>query len=296
MLVAKHRVPVIDVSKKHRRKKEATDALCAGAVIDGTPRTWRQMATVGNSYVGWGWSLDVALHPEFVNNGWIYLSHTDRCQLDCGSLLPVSMVRVVRGRIERGRWVDEQLVWSVHKDYYTVVPDGVAAGRLAFDQQGHLFVSGGGKSAYRNLHVTNTPYGKIHRVRDDGSVPEDNPFRMPEGERPASSTRHTVWSYGHRSAQGLATHPESGALWNTEMGPRGGDEVNRIVRGGNYGWPLYTNGLDYNAEPSLSGLNWDWISPLRTPCCPLWTLPRHRRSQISPFTGVIVSPTGVTTC
>ena len=63
------------------------------------------------------------------------------------------------------------------------------------------------------------------------------------------STRHTVWSFGHRTTQGLAAHPESGAIWASEMGPRGGDEINRIVTGGNYGWPLYTEGLDYDGEP-----------------------------------------------
>lgn len=257
------------VSEKVRGVSIVDSNGAQGAPIVGTPRTWRQLATVRNSYVGLGWSLEVALHPEFVDNGWVYLSHTDRCQFDCGSILPVSMVRVVRGRIEHGRWIDEQVIWSVHKDYYTVVPDGVAAGRLAFDQQGHLFVSVGGKSAYRYLHVIDTPYGKIHRVRDDGSIPEDNPFWMPEGERPASSTRHTVWSYGHRTAQGLATHPESGALWNTEMGPRGGDEVNRISRGGNYGWPLYTNGLDYNAEPLTIGIELGLDFPIEDTVLPV---------------------------
>ena len=138
-------------------------------------RVWEQLATVRGSYIGLGMFLEVALHPEFDENGWIYLSHTERCQLDCGSWLPVSMVRVVRGKIRDGRWVDEEIVWHVHHDHYTVVPDGVACGRLAFDGRGHLFLSVGGKSTYDNLHVLDTPYGKIHRVRDDGTVPEDQP-------------------------------------------------------------------------------------------------------------------------
>ena len=241
------------VSEKVRGLSIVVTNGTQGELVSGTPRVWEQLATVRGSYIGLGMFLEVALHPEFDENGWIYLSHTERCQLDCGSWLPVSMVRVVRGKIRDGRWVDEEIVWHVHHDHYTVVPDGVACGRLAFDGRGHLFLSVGGKSTYDNLHVLDTPYGKIHRVRDDGTVPEDNPFWSPADSRPESSTRHTVWSYGHRTSQGLEAHPVTGAVWNTEMGPRGGDEVNRIIAGGNYGWPLYTNGLDYDGKPVTIG-------------------------------------------
>ena len=224
-----------------------------GPLVAGAPRVWKEILHARGMYVGIGMMLDVELHPGYPENGWIYLSHSDRCQLDCGSPWPVSMVRVVRGRLEDNRWVDTEEVWSVHKDYYTVVPDGVACGRLAFDDQGHLFVTVGGKAPYKNLHKLDTPYGKIHRVRDDGSVPADNPFWQPPESRDASSTRHTVWSYGHRTTQGLTSHPATGAIWATEMGPRGGDEINLIQRGGNYGWPLYTGGLDYDGEPVTIG-------------------------------------------
>ena len=197
--------------------------------------------------MGWGQFLDVALHPQYEDNGWIYLSFTDRCPFNCGSPIPQTMVKVIRGRIKGGNWVDEETIWSVDRDYYTVVPDGVAGGRLAFDKAGHLYITVGGKAAYGNLHIMDTPYGKIHRVREDGAVPEDNPFWVPADQREDSSTRHTVWSYGHRTTQGLEAHPLNGEIWSTEMGPRGGDEVNLISKGGNYGWPLYTNGLDYDS-------------------------------------------------
>ena len=192
--------------------------------------------------------LDVALHPDYANNGWVYISHTDRCWLDCLSPVPVTMVRVLRGRIKDNAWVDQQVIWSVHRDHYTPVPDGVAAGRLAFDKDNHLYISIGGKNTYGKLHDLDTPFGKIHRVRDDGSVPSDNPYFVDADRRTESSTRHTVWSIGHRTGQGLAGHPATGEIWNSEMGPRGGDEINLIKGGGNYGWPLYTNGLDYNGE------------------------------------------------
>lgn len=219
------------------------------ALIQNTPPVWQEILKIRGSYMGLGMMLDVKLHPNYENNGWIYLSHTDRCQLDCGSLVPQTMVRVVRGKIHDGIWHSQEVIWSVDTDFYTVIPDNVAAGRLAFDQTGHLYITIGGKASYSKLHELDTPYGKIHRVNDDGSVPEDNPFWQRPEDRSVPSTRHTVWSFGHRTTQGLAAHPESGAIWASEMGPRGGDEINRIVTGGNYGWPLYTEGLDYDGEP-----------------------------------------------
>lgn len=219
-----------------------------GDLVEGTPKAWSEIAQVRGSFAVLGAMLDVELHPEYDSNGWIYLSHSDRCQLDCGSPWPVTMVRVVRGRLEGNRWIDSEVIWSVHKDKYTVVPDGVAAGRLAFDHEGFGYVTVGGKSTYDNLHVMDTPYGKIHRFADDGDVPADNPFWLSDEKRDPASSRNTVWSYGHRTVQGLTSDPQTGEIWATEMGPRGGDEINLIQRGGNYGWPLYTEGLDYNAE------------------------------------------------
>ncbi len=219
-----------------------------GALVEGTPRVWSEIAQVRGSFAVLGSMLDVELHPDFTSNGWIYLSHSDRCQLDCGSPWPVTMVRVIRGRLAGNRWVDSEEIWSVDKSRYTVVPDAVASGRLAFDHEGFGYVTVGGKSSYDNLHVMDTPYGKIHRFKDDGAVPEDNPFWQGEQSRDPTSSRNTVWSYGHRTAQGLTTDRRTGDIWATEMGPRGGDEINLIQRGGNYGWPLYTEGLDYDGE------------------------------------------------
>lgn len=217
-------------------------------LIAGTPEIWGFTLNVGGTWVNLGTVLDVELHPDYEHNGWVYLSYADTCSWLCGWVVPGTMARVVRGRIKQGKWVDEQVIWSVHKDHYTPVPDAVAAGRLAFDGKGYLYVSIGGKNTYDKLHKLDTPFGKIHRVRDDGTVPQDNPFWIPPEKRPGNSTIHTVWSYGHRTGQGLDGHPFNGEVWNTEMGPRGGDEVNHIIRGQNYGWPLYTNGLDYSGE------------------------------------------------
>ncbi len=224
-----------------------------GDPIPGQPEVWSTLLEVQGAWLNLGSALDVELHPDHSNNGWIYFSHTDRCQWSCGWPIPATMVRVVRGRIVDGEWSDEELIWSVHADHYTPVPDGVAAGRLAFDGKGHLYISIGGKNTYSKLHDLGTPFGKIHRVRENGDVPQDNPFWAPPEERPEGSIAHTVWSYGHRTGQGLDGHPDNGTVWNTEMGPRGGDEINLIQRGENYGWPLYTNGLDYNGEEVAIG-------------------------------------------
>jgi aldose sugar dehydrogenase len=256
-------------------------------IID-TPQVWDRALSVEGAWLNWGIVLDVELHPDFEENGWIYLSHTDRCQLSCGWPIPATMVRVVRGRIQDGHWVNQEIVWSVHKDHYTPVPDAVASGRLAFDNHGYLYISIGGKNTYDKLHDMNTPFGKTHRVHDDGRIPEDNPFLAPHDERPEASTAHTVWSYGHRTAQGLDAHPITGDVWNAEMGPRGGDEVNRILAGQNYGWPLYTNGLDYTGdEVSLGkdlGLNFpieDTVLPIVdfTPAPALSNFTFHNGSQ-----------------
>ena len=241
------------VTEKVRGLSVVTANGQQSALIENTPTVWKELLKVRGSYVGLGMMLDIALHPDYANNGWIYLSHTERCQLDCNSLVPQTMLRVVRGKIRSGTWHSEELIWSVPTDFYTVIPDNVAAGRLAFDKTGHLFITVGGKSTYSQLHVIDTPYGKIHRVKDDGAVPEDNPYWLPLKDRSEPTTRHTVWSFGHRTTQGLASHPQSGAIWASEMGPRGGDEINRIVEGGNYGWPLYTQGLDYDGEPLTIG-------------------------------------------
>ena len=243
----------IVVSEKVRGLSMVDSNGSQGALLVNTPPVHEPLASFQGQHLGWGQYLDVALHPDYAHNGWIYLSYTDRCQWACFSPVPQSMVKVVRGRIVDDRWQDEETIWSVHRDYYTVVPDAVAGGRLAFDHDGHLYLSIGGKATYDNLHILDTPYGKIHRVRDDGSVPKDNPFWTPADQEQTSSTRHTVWSYGHRTTQGLEGHPVTSQIWSSEMGPRGGDEINLIQRGGNYGWPLYTRGLDYDSTAIAIG-------------------------------------------
>jgi aldose sugar dehydrogenase len=198
---------------------------------------------------GLGYLLDVALHPDYAENGWIYLSYTERCA-DCNTESratnrPVSMAALIRGRIEDGAWVDEETIWRTDIEHYTGMPDMAVGARIAFDGDGHVFLSVGikGGSEYAGVQDLGLPYGKIHRVRDDGTIPDDNPFA---GEPNALAT---VWTYGHRSPQGLELDRATGRLWGTEMGPRGGDEINLLLPGRNYGWPLHSSGMNYDGTP-----------------------------------------------
>lgn len=217
--------------------------------ISGTPATSGTGFEVMGLDYGLGWLLDVAPHPDYEANGWIYLVHTHICTTcadDGGdTLMPRTMNRLIRGRIADGAWQDEEVIWQVPDKYYSPVPDLGAGGRLAFDRQGHVFVSVGlkGMGNYVGIQELDTPYGKIHRVHDDGRIPEDNPFLARSG------AMGSIWTYGHRSPQGLEFDPATGKLWGTEMGPRGGDELNLLQPGRNYGWPLYSKGVDYDGTP-----------------------------------------------
>jgi len=222
------------------------------APVTGTPETTEFGVNVRGIDYGLGWLLDVAPHPNYAENGWIYLVHTDlcaECKADGDALIPSTMNRLIRGRIKDGKWVDQEVIWSVPEEFYSSSPDVGAGGRLAFTPSGYVFVSVGVKGGGEHVGIQDlhTPYGKIHRVHDDGRIPADNPFVGRSGAMPS------IWSYGHRSPQGLEFDARTGELWGTEMGPRGGDEVNHLRPGRNYGWPLFSKGLNYDGTPVESG-------------------------------------------
>jgi glucose/arabinose dehydrogenase len=191
--------------------------------IAGTPTVWTQQD---------GGLLDVAVHPDYAHNGWIYLSYAEPGANN------TSMTMIVRGRIKEGRWIDQQVLY--HAPPQLFYPTNVHYGsRFVFDTHGHLFYSIGERGHEAEAQDLSLPLGKIHRINDDGSVPRDNPFVGRANVVP------TIWSYGHRNPQGLAFHPVTGKLWETEHGPVGGDELNRIEPGRNYGWPVITSGKNY---------------------------------------------------
>ena len=212
-------------------------------MIQGTPKAYHNDARPRG---GVGWMLEVILHPGYADNGWIYLHFSDRCE-DCNTQSrqfnrPASMNKVVRGRIEGDQWIDQETIIEFDVASYQIGSDIGAGGRVAFDAEGHLFFSIGARSpnTMSGVQDLGLPWGKIHRVNLDGSIPEDNPY---VGD---ASALDSIWSRGHRSPQGLEINPLNGDLWSSEMGPRGGDELNIIEPGNNYGWPLHSLGINYS--------------------------------------------------
>ena len=217
--------------------------------VSGTPRCVAE---------GQGGYLDVAVDPHYAENGWIYLSYSDPQQGPNGERL--AMTRVVRGKVRDNTWVDEESIYTAPVKFYSHTRHHYGS-RFAFDHQGHLLFSIGERGARPLAQDTFRPNGKIHRVWPDGRVPDDNPFADGKKGLP------TVYSYGHRNPQGLAVHPETGDIWETEHGPMGGDEVNLILPGENYGWPLASYGIGYDGRPITDHLThpgtrqpvWYWV-------------------------------------
>ncbi|RED99420.1 PQQ-dependent sugar dehydrogenase [Marinoscillum furvescens] len=181
---------------------------------------------------GQGGLLDVKVHPDFNTNSWIYLSFSR--PMTGGE----ATTAVVRGELRGNKLVDIAEVFRAEPALSTNHHYG---SRLVFDKDGYLYVSVGDRGKRdENPQALNNHCGKIHRINDDGSVPQDNPF---VGNPIAMQT---IYSYGHRNPQGLAIHPETGALWEHEHGPKGGDELNVIQPRKNYGWPVISYGVNYS--------------------------------------------------
>jgi aldose sugar dehydrogenase len=189
---------------------------------------------------GQGGLLEVAVHPKYAENGWIYLAYSDPAKDGAGK--EVSLTTIVRGRIKDGSWTDQQTIWKAPLEFYRP-GGGVHFGcRIAFDGQGYLYFSHGERGQGPEAQELRRPNGKIHRIHDDGRIPADNPFVHTPGAFPS------IWTYGNRNPQGLDFDPRTGILWESEHGPRGGDELN-IIRGGrNYGWPVITYGMNYDGS------------------------------------------------
>jgi glucose/arabinose dehydrogenase len=146
----------------------------------------------------------------------------------------------VRGKIKEGALVNQETVFQAPAEVYPRAGGVHFGGRIAFDKQGYLFFTIGERGTGANAQNLAVPMGKVHRIFDDGRVPEDNPF-VKDG-----TAFKTIWSYGHRNPQGLAVHPVTGQVFDAEHGPRGGDELNLVEKGKNYGWPVITYGMNYD--------------------------------------------------
>lgn len=189
---------------------------------------------------GQGGLLDVVAHPDFESNRLLYISYAKPREDDSEGT-----TAVIRGTFRDDALTDveevfEAQAWTGGRGHH--------GSRLAFDDEGYLFITVGDRqarpagdlAAHPSQDLTNH-YGTVIRLNDDGSVPEDNPFVDDPDALPE------IWSYGHRNPQGLAIHPETGEVWSTEHGPQGGDELNRIEAGVNYGWPVIGFGVNYGA-------------------------------------------------
>ena len=181
---------------------------------------------------GQGGMLDVAVHPDFNTNSYIYLSFSDYSENK-------SHTSLIRAKLVNNSLVNSQIIFRPEEKYFTKRSLHFGS-RIVFDDKGFIFFCIGDRGDRDLAQNLDMPNGKMYRIRDDGTIPIDNPFYYTKG------AIKSIWSYGHRNPQGLALHPSTRQLWEAEHGPRGGDEVNIILRGHNYGWPVITYGKNYS--------------------------------------------------
>lgn len=204
---------------------------------------------------GQGGLLDIRVHPEYSENGWIYASYSSKNPVSDGqlNLIRFKITGTQVRNVESIFTTDGSNTWHGHY-----------GSRIAFDKNKFLYLSvgeggstsqGGPGTGNNNAQNTKSTWGKVHRLTDSGSIPADNPV-LPGNTAPTS-----VYSYGHRNPQGLAVHPVTGEIWATEHGPKGGDEINIISKGANYGWPAYSIGVNYSGSVISSGHTAPGINP-----------------------------------
>lgn len=206
-------------------------------VVGGTPEVMARNQ---------GGLLDVALHPEFADNRLVYLTYSE--PQDQGSVTAVG-----RGRLDGGELADFEVLFRANPPLDSSKHFG---SRIVFDGNGYLFVTSGERGEREHAQEMDSYHGKLIRLRANGRIPEDNPFLGEQGVQPG------IYSYGHRNPQGMIVHPPSGEIWLHEHGPRGGDEINVIEPGGNYGWPEVTYGREYYGPEIGPDTRPDVVSPI----------------------------------
>ena len=213
-------------------ERDGTLRLLRNGQLDSEP-----VAGVPEVYVrGQGGLLDVEAHPNYASNGWIYLSYS--VPGEGGGHTAVMRAKLDASKTP-AKLTDQEEIF--HGGPYTRARVHFGS-RLQFDRDGYLFFSIGDRGEMNNAQDITHYSGNVFRIHDDGSIPEDNPFtNEPEA-------KHEIYSYGHRNPQGMAIHPVTGRIWTHEHGPRGGDEINVINKGVNYGWPVITYGIDYDGS------------------------------------------------
>lgn len=235
---------------------------------------------------GQGGLLDIALHPDFARNRFVYLTYSK--QVDGGSTTALH-----RARFENDALVGGQDIFVAE----TRGRPGHFGSRIAFDGRGHVYITVGDRQAAPSGDLEKHPaqdltnhHGKVIRLMDDGRVPTDNPFVGRANVKPE------IYSYGHRSMQGLLVHPTTGDIWETEHGPQGGDELNLVLPGRNYGWPVVGHGVNYggaviHASKTREGMENPrnvWVPSIATSGLLLYTGNRFPNWKGSMFVGGLV--------
>mgnify|MGYP001328014707 FL=1 len=222
------------ITEKPGRLRLVRNGQLLPEAIPGTPEVL---------YKGQGGLFEVVPHPNFIDNQWVYLTFAkpNANEIDDGST-----TAIVRGRLEDDRLTNVVELFAAQASGF-----GHYGGKLVFDGEGHMFLTLGDRQDFsfgdrealmaHSAQDRSNHQGVIVRLNDDGTVPDDNPFVGVDGVLPE------IWSYGHRSPQGLAIHPITGDLWESEHGPQGGDELNLVEPGNNYGWPVVGRGVNYGA-------------------------------------------------
>ncbi|NNJ91170.1 MAG: PQQ-dependent sugar dehydrogenase [Gammaproteobacteria bacterium] len=211
------------VTERSGKLRLLNKAFSADTLIKGLPSI-RAM--------GQGGLLDVAIHPDYRNNGWIYFSYSGPDKADFST-------EVGRARLQGDTLIDWQTLFKLMPKSNSSYHFG---SRLVFGRQGDLYITLGDRGDRYRAQKLHDHAGSVIRLHDDGRVPEDNPFTAQK------EARAEIYSYGHRNLQGAALHPVSGRLWTHEHGPQGGDELNMIQAGANYGWPVISYGEEYGTD------------------------------------------------
>jgi len=214
-------------------------------IVSGTPEV--QVASGGGL-------MDLALHPDFANNRLVYFTYVKNAQPPAGANY-YATTAMGRGRLNESETALENVEDVFVADAWDTTAGGHGS-RLRFSADGTVFMSSPFRRNFEKPQDTMSDISKLLRLNDDGSIPADNPFVGKEGYLPQ------IWSIGHRAMEGIAFHPVTGELWASEHGPQGGDEVNIIQAGQNYGWPLVSYGRDYDGS-RVSQQPWmsDMIQP-----------------------------------
>jgi glucose/arabinose dehydrogenase len=220
-----------------------------------------EIKNVPDVYIrGQGGLLDIVLHPDYDKNGWIYITYASTEGGGEGG-----NTKLIRAKLENQSLVQ---IESLYKCEGNTTKGQHFGSRIVFDNEGYLYFSAGERGAeFVNPQDITRDNGKIYRLHADGRIPADNPFVGKTGAKEA------IYSYGHRNPQGLAKNPTTGAIWDQEHGPKGGDEINIIKKGANYGWPVVTYGIDYDGtiisektqKPGIEDPIYYWV-PSIAPC------------------------------